>query len=105
MPFPRFPEPPVPAGATWESGTAIVEVTFDQPLENGALDAGNWAVATGSPASVTGASVVGGVVQVQLNAAPLSVSTVSFAPPPFDVVAAGSGLAAAAFSGFPVVTT
>jgi len=89
----------------WESGTAIVVVTFDQPLENGALDSGNWTVVTGGPASVTGASVVGGVVQVTLSAAPLSVSSVSFAPPPFDVVAAGSGLAAAAFSGFPVVMT
>ena len=105
MPFLRFLEPPVPAGATWESGTSIVVVTFDQPLEDGVLDAGNWTVATGGPASVTGASVVGGVVQVQLNAVPFAVTTVSFAPPPFDVVAAGSGLEAAAFSGFPVVTT
>lgn len=105
MPSRPFPDPPVPAGATWQSGTAIVVVTFDQALADGALDAGNWFVSTGGPASVTGAAVVGGVVQVQLNAAPLSVNTVSFAPPPFDVVAAGSGLAAAAFSGFPVVMT
>lgn len=95
----------MPSGATWESGSTLIEVTFDQPLEDGALDAGNWSFAPPGPAVINGASVAGGVVQLQLSAAPLSVSTVSFAPPPFDVVAAGSGLSAAAFSGFPVVTT
>lgn len=95
----------MPSSATWQSGTSVVEVTFDQALEDGALDAGNWTVVVGGPASVTGASVVSGVVQVQLSAAPLSVTSVSYDPPPFDVVAAGSASAAEAFADYPVVTT
>lgn len=105
MPSRPFPDPPEPSSATWQSGTNLVEMVFDQVLSDGVLDTANWLVATGGPASVTGASVVGGVVQITLSAVPASVTAVTFSPPPFDVVAAGSGLAAEAFTGFPVVTT
>lgn len=44
-------------------------------------------------------------MHLSLSAVPPSVMMVSFSPPPFDVLAAGSGLAVEAFGDFPVVMT
>lgn len=95
----------MPSGATWGSGSTLIEVSFDQPLADGGLDAGNWTFQPPGAVVVSTAAVSGGVVQLQLSSSPLSVTTVSYAPPPFDAVASGSGLAAEAFSDYPVVTT
>jgi len=84
-----------------------VEVTFNADLQPGALDAANWSAKAGiTPAAATGAEAApssGGanVVRVTLDTS-ASFTSVSYAPPPFDVVSDGGGVAAAAFTDYPV---
>lgn len=95
----------MPAGATWQMGTTLIEVSFSEPVvDSGSLDAGNWSYSPPDLASITSVASVGGIVRITLDAAPLSITGVSFDPPPFDVVGQVSGLNAEAFADFPVAT-
>lgn len=99
--------PPVPISAAINVTSGIWSVTFDSPLQPGAVDTSNWAirasdmdrnilsaVATGS--QVGGASSVGSA-----NEGP---DIVTYSPPPFDVLNLSSQ-AAIAFADFPLTVT
>lgn len=105
MPSRPFPEPPIPVSATWEDGSQLIQVTFDQPIADGALDAANWSFLPVALVNVDSVIVSAGVVRVVLTGVPDSVTDVSFNPPPFDVVADGTGEPAEGFSNYPVVTS
>lgn len=97
------PDPPSPISATFVLGTLVV--TFDQALAGGAVNAANWtACDSGNRRDCTGALVVGSEVRLTLGPPllPCSPDGVTFAPPPFDVVSAASGLPAAGFADFPI---
>ena len=88
----------------WASGTMVIEVSFTEPVVDGVLDASNWSYSPGGLETITNVDAVGGVVRITLDGSPLSVSSVSYAPPPFDVVGQVSGSNVEAFAGFPVTT-
>jgi hypothetical protein len=99
------PDPPVPTSATWAGGSAPVYVFFDQALaSNPAADTGNWSLRLGGFVhTVTGVNVSPVGVALQHTAGPSlpGPDTVSFDPPPFDVIGA-NGAPVAAFSTLPV---
>jgi len=106
----RFPDVLEPVSAA-QTAPNQVEVTFNADLQPGALDAANWSAKAGiTPAAATsaeaGPSSGGGggganVVRVTLDTS-ASFTSVSYSPPPFDVVSDGGGVTAAAFTDFPV---
>jgi hypothetical protein len=103
MPFLPFPEQgPVPVNAMWESGTAEIAVLFDQPLMDGPLEASNWSYQPPELPTIVAAEVIEGNVLLTLNGPPAQVNSVSYSPPPFDVVGADGGEPAEGFSDFPV---
>lgn len=98
---------PFPIAATLADPSGVWEVTFDRPLQPGALDAGNWvfrannlawAANTGTAVGsrVMGTSTSGGI--------DVGADVVSFSPPPFDVLSM-TAVPAAAFADFPLVVT
>lgn len=89
----------------WANGTTVIEVSFTEPVVDGVLDVSNWSYSPGGLETITSVDAVGGVVRITLDGAPLSVSSVSYAPPPFDVVGAISGSNVEAFAGYPVATS
>jgi len=105
MPCLRFPDVVVPVSAQQVSADQV-EVAFNVDLVAGALIAGNWQARAGiTQVNAVTASVPGGggasTVLVTLASSGTFV-TVSYSPPPFDVVAVAGGVAADAFADFPV---
>ena len=97
---------PVPIAAVFDAGKTAVQVTFDQPLATDpALDTANWTMRIdGDAYSTSLAGALGPVVSLAITAgAPdPGIDQVTFAPPPNDVLATSSGLAAAAFADYPL---
>lgn len=101
--------PPLPIDATASTGTKLFTITFDRPLTPGPVSAGNWVaeanlttgprnwnplaqpVATGSVVTFTGDD----------TGASLGGPTISFEPPPFDLLGV-TGVPAAGFTDFPL---
>jgi len=103
MPFLRFPDPPpVPVSAMWESGSTEIAVLFDQPLMDGPIEPTNWTFQPASFQTVVAAEVIDGNVLLTLSGSPPAVESVSYSPPPFDVVSDATGEPAEGFSEFPV---
>lgn len=83
-----------------------IEVTFSEALAPGMLDAGNWTASTG--VSVVNATVAEALASpsnvVRLTMASIGTFvSVTYSPPPFDVVAAAGGAPAAGFAGLAVM--
>jgi len=98
---------PKPVSATVNSFTTTYVVQFDQALTPGVLDPSNWSVRRANQihqaitATAAGSQVSGTLALGTGNAGP---DVVAFAPPPYDVVSAGTGLVAAAFeTGYTIV--
>ncbi len=92
-------------GAVWGSGTTLIEVSFSEPIADaGSLDVSNWSFLPFSLSSITAVVASEGVVRVFLGEPPAGVSSISYSPPPFDVIGELSGLGAEAFTDFPVMT-
>lgn len=98
---------PVPVLATLNAASGAWSCTFDQSLQPGVLDEGNWTVRSLlAPYLVTSATAAGNVVSgASTGGLPAGGPAVmGYAPPPFDVVNA-IAQPTFAFSGFPVVVT
>lgn len=97
-------DPPVPLSARFVTATDRWSVTFDQVLESGALNAANWSfniegsLFGASNATASGKSVSGDSSDTGPG---FGGPDANYAPPPSDVIGL-NGVAAAAFSGFPV---
>lgn len=100
-----LPEAPVPILAEWLALPARVRVTFDRELTaDPALDASNWyAYRTGFLYTATSAAASGTQVLVNLTKSDPAVKddSVTYGPPPFDVLSS-VGVAAAAFLEYPI---
>lgn len=99
--------PPIPIAATFIVATSAWTCTFNQPLQPGALDTGNWTLrATGNAHTAATATAAGSVVSgvMGLPVADPGADVVNFAPPPADVLSL-TGLPAVAFTDFPLVVT
>jgi hypothetical protein len=83
-----------------------VEVTFSEDLASGMLDAGNWTASTG--VSVVNAMSAEALPPGSANVVRLTMASigtfvsVTYSPPPFDVVAGAGGAPAAGFAGLAV---
>jgi len=94
---------PLPILATWNPGIRQLLVQFDQQLVPGPVDALNWSIFTpGTWFRGTAASAFGGFVSVAMGPVGpwFGPNTVSFMPPPFDVLNLDY-VPAAGFTGFP----
>lgn len=102
MPCRPFPDPVFPISAE-QITTNQVEVVFSRDLAAGMLDAGNWLARAGiTPVAAASAEATGGSVVVITLVSAGAFASVSYSPPPFDVVGAGDGTPADAFDDFPV---
>lgn len=97
--------PPAPTSAIYTGAPRKVEVFWDHALDPvGAIDKTNWAVVIdGIPAVITTATALADRVRLDLGLGGglNGDNTVSYAPPPFDVVGT-QGAPAPAFALFPV---
>ena len=105
MPCLRFHDVPIPLSAVYDAEKSQLTVTFDRPLQSGALEGSNWTWRfAGTLYDAAGAEADG--TMVLLDGSPTGfepgADVVNYSPPPFDVVSAG-GEPAAAFSDFPVI--
>lgn len=105
------PTAPVPIGATFSLSSQQVVTTFDQPLIAGSIDTANWDVQLNIGAGIRrwrpagSVQAVGSRVQwiaMDVGSAFLA-STITYAPPPFDVLGLAGAMPAAAFAFSPVV--
>lgn len=99
------PEAPVPISAVKSGLPPIVTVTYDRPLTaDPALDVGNWyAYVGGWLYTCTAAAASGNQVVVTLAASDPSINpdSVTYDPPPYDVLSS-IGVPAAAMPQYPV---
>lgn len=96
------PDPPLPIAATFFTVPQSLQVIFDQELQpNPALNVGNWSICDGvNVRSFVALAALGPVVSGPAHpvpGAPCGAPTVTFTPPPFDVLGP-TGAPAAAFS-------
>jgi len=99
-------DPPLPVSAVWfgfPPNTIIV--TFNHPLNAGALNAANWtARRTLWNYHAVAALAAGNTVTLTMvqDAPSGGADQVNYAPPPFDVTAGPRRVPAAAFAGYPL---
>jgi hypothetical protein len=95
---------PVPTAATFNTGTGILQVQFDQQLDPRTLDAANWFCWKSLNAfeGVSG-SASGNTATIQMTNAGLAArpAVCSYRPPPYDVLGLDYSTAAG-FEDFPM---
>ena len=98
---------PVPLSATIDLATGVWSCTFDQALQPGPVDIGNWSIRrTNQLQVITTAVASGNVVAGATTTGMLSIGpdVINWSPPPFDVVNA-IDQPSFAFAGFPLTVT
>lgn len=99
------PSPPVPIAAVWLTGPDRVEVTFDRPLQPGAVAFANWRTRRVNfrYLGVPPAAVVGSVLTCsQISNIPsIGPQSVDYLATPPDIIST-KGIPAAPFTNFPM---
>lgn len=100
------PTKPVPLEAFFQAFDGTWWVQFDQALQAGPVDTGNWSLrADGRIRNLTGCLAAGTVVTSGSTPGALAGGNrCSYDPPPFDVRGLVGGLPADPFFSFPVTT-
>lgn len=102
--------PPVPVSALYTTSTDVATITFDKPLQAGAVSVVNWngiadfgLVRDFSGNGVVGASAAGSVVTCGMTRGGITSgpNEINYAGSPADVIGA-NGLPVLPFTGFPL---
>ncbi len=91
MPFPRFPDPPVPpvpVGGSYDSLTGSWSVMFDRLLADGVVDAANWHLLRAGGEHEATSAMADGLTVSGTAAIASGVMAIRYSPPPFDVLGA-----------------
>lgn len=104
MALPSSDPPPIPVSAIYKLSAEELRVTFDATLQTASIDPNNWKMWLGNDrfAAVSADTIANRMVAKMIpDGTEVNLDSVSYLPPPFDLISAG-GIPAEAFDKLPV---